>query len=219
MTANDRIRARATARARRILADFSIEIKNGRLEAELSQEELGRRAGMSGDKVWQVEHQRLRSLSIHDACLLGAVIGLDLSCRTYPSGSPVRDAAQAKRLARLLGHIGKPLVFVTDAPLPNREGIRERRAWDAVISGAGKRTAVELESRLTDIQAVTRRHNDKRRDDPVDHFLLVVANTRHNRRTMSEFAPLLAHLPRLRTATVIRLFALGKHPPTGWILF
>ncbi|MEO6349652.1 MAG: hypothetical protein ABIP53_03285 [Candidatus Limnocylindrales bacterium] len=69
------------------------------------------------------------------------------------------------------------------------------------------------------MQATTRRHNEKRRDDPIDHFLLVVADTRHNRRVMAEFASLLGDLPRLRTATVLQLLQDGKHPPTGWILF
>jgi transcriptional regulator with XRE-family HTH domain len=217
MTANDRVRARGAARARRILADFAAETRHARVQAGLSQEEVGRRAGLSGDKVWRVEHELLPTLSINDACRIAAVTGLDFAGRTYSSGVPIRDVAQAPRLVRLLSNVGHPLRFATDAALPAREGIPERRAWDALILGSGERTAVELESRLTDIQATTRRHNEKRRDDPVDHFLLVVANTRHNRRVMAEFASLLAGLPQLRTATVLRLLAQGKHPPTGWI--
>ncbi len=109
---------------------------------------------------------------------------------------------------------------MTDAPLPWRDGVPERRAWDAIISGSNERTAVEQESRLTDIQATTRRHNEKRRDDPVDHFLMVVADTRHNRRVMAEFAPLLgAGLPKLRAAKVLNTLSQGQHPQTGWMFF
>ena len=66
------------------------------------------------------------------------------------------------------------------------------------------------------MQATTRRHNLKRVDDRVDHFLLVVADTRHNRLVMREFASLLGDLPHLRTADVLSCLRAGKRPPTGW---
>ena len=165
-----------------------------------------------------MEHEKLPSLSIADACELSALLGLDFVCRLYPSGVPIRDASQAARLMKLLSHVASPLRYRTDAPLPPREGVPEKRAWDALVTDVGERTAIEYESRMTDVQATTRRHNEKRRDDPVDHFLLVLASTRHNRQVMGQFAPLMADLPRLRTASVLRDLELGKHPPTGWML-
>ncbi|MEO6349653.1 MAG: helix-turn-helix transcriptional regulator [Candidatus Limnocylindrales bacterium] len=144
MTANERLQARGAARARSILADFGSSVRHARLDTGWSQDEVGRRLRMSGDKVWQIEHERLPSLSIADACQMAAVLGLDLSCRLYPSDVPVRDAAQAPRLVKLLANVGNLLRYVTDAPLPPREGIPERRAWDALIAGAGERTGVEF---------------------------------------------------------------------------
>lgn len=126
--------------------------------------------------------------------------------------------AWAPRLVMLLSNVGRPLRYRTDVPLPRHDGAPELRAWDALVDGNGERTAIELESRLSDMQATTRRHNQKRRDDPVDHFLLVVADTRHNRRVLAEFADLLPELPRLRTANVLRTLRDGRHPPTGLIL-
>lgn len=219
MGANDRLRSRGLARARRILAELATEIREARLQAGVSQEEAGHRAGLSADKVWKVEHEELKTLSFDDACRLAAVLGLDVSVRTYPNGAPIRDAGQASRLMKLLVHVAKPLRYQTDAPLPRTDAGLELRAWDALITGSGERTAVELESRLTDLQATTRRHNLKRRDDPVDHFLMVIADTRHNRRVVAEYAALLAELPRLDSSKVIDLLAAGNHPPTGWMLF
>jgi transcriptional regulator with XRE-family HTH domain len=218
VSANDRARARGAQRARRILAELAGEIRDARLRAGLSQEELGRRLGMSGDKVWKVEHERARSLSIIDACEMAAVLGFDLAARLYPNGVPVRDAGQARRLLRVLENVGAPLRYRTDVALPAIEGRPELRAWDAMVYGRDERTGIELESRLVDVQAMTRRHNLKRRDDPVDHFLLVVADTRHNRRVLAEFADLFAGLPRLRSATVLRLLRAGQHPQNGLIL-
>jgi hypothetical protein len=103
-------------------------------------------------------------------------------------------------------------------PLPQRQDRSELRAWDAVIFGHDQRTAIELESRLTDIQATTRRHNLKRRDDAVDHFVLVIASTRHNRRVLREFAELFEGLPHMRTASALKALRAGRHPGTGYIL-
>ncbi len=217
MTATDRLRTRGAARARSILAALASELRAARLESGLSQAEAGRRAGVSADKVWKIEHERLSTLSFGDGCRLAAVLGLDLSARLFPTGVRVRDAAQSSRLMELLGHVAPPLRYRTDVGLPPREGTSELRAWDALIVGEGERTGVELESRLTDVQATTRRHNLKRRDDPVDHFLMVVADTRHNRRVMREFESLFPDLPRLRTASVLAGLRAGRHPGTGWL--
>lgn len=215
MTANERLRERGARRARRILADFAFELRDARLRVGISQEELGRRLGMSGDKVWQIEHERLPSLSLRDACELAAVLGLDLSARLYPNGAQVRDAGQARRLGNLLTDVAAPLWYRTDVALPRLEDRPELRAWDAVVYGHDQRTGVELEVRLGDVQAMTRRHNLKRRDDPVDHFLLALAETRHNRRVIAEHGDLLAGLPRLRRSAVRAALRAGTHPGTG----
>ncbi len=218
MTANERLRARGQRRARRILADLAIEFRDARVRAGVSQVELGRRLAMSGDKIWQIEHERLPSLSLRDACELAAVLGFDLTARLYPNGAPIRDAGQARRLNTLLASVTAPLSFRTDVALPALDDRPELRAWDAVVYGHAMRTGIELEVRLADVQAMTRRHNLKRRDDPVDQFLLAVAETRHNRRVLAEYGDLLAGLPRLRASAVMKLLRAGCHPPTGRIL-
>jgi hypothetical protein len=94
----------------------------------------------------------------------------------------------------------------------------EQRAWDLLITGFGTRTAVEFEARLYDIQAQVRRWLLKWRDDPVDQLLIVIADTRTNRRVIEEFADLLVDFPRLDTETVLNLLRAGRHPPTGLML-
>ncbi len=187
------------------------------MSASLSQRRLGELLGWSADKVWQLENHRLPSLGITDACEAAAILGYDFTGRLFPNGARIRDAGQAPRLMRLLENVRAPLSYRTDVPLPQTRDAPEIRAWDALISGGGERTAVELEARLGDVQATTRRHNLKRRDDPVDRFLMVIADTRHNRRVMREFAALFRDLPRLRTRDVLLDLASGRLPPTGWL--
>lgn len=219
MATQERLRSRGAARSRRILAELAAEVRHARLALGLSQEEAGRQAGLSADKVWRIENQQLDRCSIPDACVLSAVLGLDLVVRTYPNGARIRDASQAPRLVKLVAAIAAPLRYQTDSPLTRHGAVPELRAWDVLVSGSGERTGIELETRLTDIQASTRRHNQKRADDPVEHFLLVVADTRHNRAVMQEFHLLLGDLPRLATREVLDCLRAGKHPPTGWMYF
>jgi hypothetical protein len=106
----------------------------------------------------------------------------------------------------------------TEVPLPPLPDRSEHRAWDAVITGSGARTAVELEMRLTDAQAVERRVALKLRDDPPDGFVLLVADTAHNRRVLREHSHLFEQLPRLRPSALLRAIEAGRHPPSGLVV-
>jgi hypothetical protein len=149
---------------------------------------------------------------------VAAVLGLDVFVRVYPSEVPLRDAAQAKYLKTLLSNVMPPLRYRIEVPLPRIDERPEYRAWDAVIWGRDQRTAIELETRLYDIQAQVRAFRLKLRDDPPEHFLLVVADTRTNRRVVADFPELLADFPRQRTASVLATLRRGEHPPTGLVL-
>jgi hypothetical protein len=72
--------------------------------------------------------------------------------------------------------------------------------------------------RLRDVQALLRRIALKRRDDPTQGFLLLIADTRGNRRILAEFAALFVDLPRLRPTIVRAALAAGHHPGTGIVL-
>jgi len=146
---------------------------------------------------------------------IAAVLGLDIVVKTYPAGRPIRDAGHAKRLAALVGTIRAPLRARLEVPLPRTEERPEYRAWDAVVWGNGQRTAIELETRLYDVQAQLRAINLKRRDDPPDRFLLVLADTRTNRRIVADYPELFAELPRVRKARVVAALGAGVHPPSG----
>lgn len=68
-------------------------------------------------------------------------------------------------------------------------GPPDLRAWDAVIAAANWRKPVEAETRLGDFQALERRVTLKQRDGHMEHVLLLVADTRHNRIALRSVAP------------------------------
>ena len=219
MASVDRALARGTRRGERALVEFGDLVREARIGAGLSQAALGKAVGMSGAQISRIQRGKLPSLSVVDASRIASVLGMDLRLAAYPAGDPLRDAAHAERVRRLLQHVRSPLRYRVDEPLPRRpDQPTELRAWDAVVYGHGRRTGVEVEMRVRDVQALIRRNAMKRRDDPMDGFLLILADTHNNRRVLRENLSLFPDLPRLRRNRVLASLMAGEHPPSGIIM-
>lgn len=113
--------------------------------------------------------------------VVASILGLDLPLRTFPSGDPVRDQAQLALLSKFRAVLPASVTWRTEVPI-RREG--DLRAWDAVVGGNGWRLPIDAESRLRDVQALSRRESLKRRDDGSPVTVLLVAATRHNRQIL-----------------------------------
>lgn len=194
------------------------EFRDKRMELGLSQQRVADAARMARSTYSRVERGKRPSLTLLAATRVAAVLGLELAIKCYPGGDPIRDAASAAKIKIVCGKIGPPLRWQTEVALPQHGQWREQRRWDLVLTGHGKRTAMEFEQRLQDVQAQHGRWNLKRRDDQIDSFVLAVADTHANRTVLRLYADLFADLPRLRTATVLAMLRAGEHPPTGLIL-
>jgi transcriptional regulator with XRE-family HTH domain len=214
----DRPFDRGTRRGLQAVRRLAEEYREQRWSLGLSQDSVAGAAHTSRSRISRIEGGKIHGLSILEASRIATVLGLDLSARVFPGGSPLRDSAHAERLRRVLDHARAPLSYRTEVPLAATTGQPEQRAWDAMIRGTGLRTAVELEMRLRDGQAAERRINLKRRDDPTDRFLLLVADTRTNRRVLAEHPDLFLELERVRLPVVIRALEAGEHPPTGLVM-
>jgi transcriptional regulator with XRE-family HTH domain len=141
-----------TRRASRSLVSLGDEFRNRRVSIGISQQIVADAARVSRSSYVLIEQGRMSSLSIAAASRVAAVLGLELAVRAYPGPSPLREVAHAKRLARVLEHVSHPLSYRTEVALPQLPGRIEQRAWDALISGVGRRTGVEMEMRIRDAQ-------------------------------------------------------------------
>jgi transcriptional regulator with XRE-family HTH domain len=207
-----------TRRAERQVGEIGDELRERRLALGQSQEHVAGASHLSRGRYRLIELGRATNLTIVELNRIAAILGLDPFIRIYPGGPPVRDAGQASRLSTFLADVRQPLAFRVEVSLPWAEGRSEQRAWDAVLFGSGRRTAIELEMRLRDVQALRRRIDLKRRDDPTEGFLLLIFGSRANRRLLEEFAALFEDLPRLRRKAVRDRLIAGAHPPSGILL-
>jgi transcriptional regulator with XRE-family HTH domain len=167
-----------------MLTELGREIREARLAAGLTQVQVGVACALAASYISRIERGAATGVALYHLARILSVVGLDLTARAYPAGSPVRDAGHAALLERLRARLSPSLEWRTEVPLP-RPG--DQRAWDARISGPGFRCGVEAEMRPRDLQALDRRLSLKKRDGDVDHVVLLLADTRANRALMREF--------------------------------
>lgn len=169
------------ATRQRWLSSIGDEFREARVSAGLSQNAVGQRIGRSHAQVSRIERGVVPEVSFQTLAVIASALGLDLPLRSFPSGDPLRDAGQLAVLARFRAAVSPRVRHRTEVPL----GIPgDRRAWDEVMLGRDWSMPVEAESRVRDTQALRRRLALKCRDARVDRVLLVVADTRHNRRAV-----------------------------------
>ncbi len=181
MSGHERSDDRARRVARLIVMDLGREIREARLDRNLSQRSVSGAVGKSVSAWSRLERGQSPFLPLTDFVRAAAAVGLDLRVRAYPGGDALRDRAHLALLERLRVRLGEEILWQTEVPLPN---VRDRRAWDALIRMPPVRIGVEAETRARDSQALQRRLVLKRRDGGVDHLILLLSDTRHNRAFM-----------------------------------
>jgi hypothetical protein len=168
--------------------------------------------------VSRIEEGKLVALTIAQAIVVADAVGLDVSVKAYPGRRPTRYAGHTRKMTAFLAHVARPVRFATEVALPPREAARERRAWDAMLFAPDGDTGVELEMRLYDMQAQTRRLFLKWRDSGVERLLLLVDDSRTNRHALALFPEYLNGLPRIRTAMLYAALERGERPPSAYAL-
>lgn len=147
----------------------------------MSIREASKATGISPSAWSRLELGRLQDITVARLAIAADTVGMQLGLKLYPGGDAVRDAAHLTLLERLRGRLHPALRWRTEVPLP---GDRDLRAWDAVVAEPGKWIPVEAETRLTDVQALERRIHLKMRDGGADRVILLVAESRTNRRAL-----------------------------------
>ena len=188
MAPKERAVDRGSRIARLLLAQLGREIRDARLAAGLTQVQVALACGLAASYISRIERGGAPGVSLRHLARILSVVGLDLTARAYPAGSPLRDAAHIALLGRLRARVAPSLTWRTEVPLPNAG---DPRAWDAMITGPRLRMGVEAETRPRDLQALDRRLSLKQRDGGVDHVVLLLADTRANRAFRREFGDVL----------------------------
>jgi transcriptional regulator with XRE-family HTH domain len=216
MSTRDRRLDRAIALADEISKAARTEFRFARIAGGLSRAEAGGGVGISPSQVDRFERGHLQHIRIDQLCRLSLAVGLVPKVRFYPDADPVRDIAQIRLLGRLQVRLAKEIRWRTEVPLV---GVTDARAWDAVGDGHGCVDAFEAETRLADLQAAERRVLRKFRDDPtVHHVVLVIADTRANRKVLALARDALRGTFPLDTRATLTNLSAGRCPGANAIV-
>jgi transcriptional regulator with XRE-family HTH domain len=191
------------------------QLRQARIAANLSLRSVARELRWTHERYARFEGGRLARVSLADLTAVGAVLGFDLSAALHPSGEAIRDAGQQALAARFRAILSPRWRVTAEVLLPNPG---DRRSWDLLLRLAAQLVGAELETRIRDVQWLTRRMRERERDGGVDHVLLVLSASAHNRRVLPELLEALG--PEFATSprAVLRALRDGRPIPGSAVI-
>ena len=208
MATRDSAAARGIRRSRLLRDRMADAIGVARRGAGLSLREVARQVGVSADTIRRLELGDRTALTIDLVERTAEVLGLELAASLYPAGDPVRDRGQLALLARLRARIPAGVPWRVEVPVPIPGDLR---SGDAMVTVDAGDVLIEAETHLGDLQAIERKGAAKARDLGAVRFVLLVADTRHNRHVIREHPELRQRFP-IDTRTCLSRLAKGLDP-------
>ncbi len=206
-------RTRATDDGRRLWQRLSLEIgdqlRTGRHIRGVTEKALGASIGVSQSEVSRRELGRAKSMSGAQLAVHAAAVGLKLSVKLWPIGGGVRDSGQARYIAAFVARVGRFWRVALEAPIPIAGDLR---AVDVLLVAGGIRVAVEVITRLADLQAQIRTAQLKARDINATRLILVIAGTHANRNALLAVRPALVASFELDSRRLLRDLGAGRDP-------
>jgi len=175
----------------------------------LTQKQVATALGISQSDVSRRERGRAPRLTGQALARHAAAVGLKPSIKLWPVGGGVRDEAQARYVARFLARVGAAWKVLLEAPIPIAG---DRRAVDILLIAGRTRIAVEVITRLADLQAQVRAAQLKARDIGATRLVMVVAGTHANRDALRAVRSTLVSSFELDARRVLNELAAGRDP-------
>ena len=188
---------RGISRSQYLLRRSGEELRRLRIAAGLSTRQLAGMVGISHTQLRRIEAGLAPHIDLELLARIASVLGAELSLGVHPVGPPVRDKAHLALLQRFAARLGPGITWRAEVPIPLPGDLRSA---DGVAAGSAFDAIVEAETHLADVQATERRLRAKQRDLGTSRAILLVADTRHDRRVI-------AGVPELR-----RQFPVGTRP-------
>jgi transcriptional regulator with XRE-family HTH domain len=208
---------RSTWLIERDLAEVGADLRDARLRAGLTLREVGDAIDLAPSAVLRVERGRLPGPRPAKLVAHAAAVGMRARIRVFPDGEPIRDAAQVAMIQAFRRRLTAGLRLRLEVPATDDPA--DRRAFDALLALPGGGCALEFVTRLTDCRAQLRQLHLKMRDGAVQRMVLIVRDTRHNRRALALVADLLADTSPLRTRSAMAALTAARLPEANGIVF
>jgi len=218
MTSRERRATRATFSMRRDMRKAGDDLREARIRAGVTLEQVAVAIGVSAPTVLRTERAigpgaRPELLAAH-----ADAVGLRARLLLYPADDPIRDGAQVRLIRTFRDAIGPSLPMDLERPVIAIGGSGDRRAFDAVIRLPSGDCGVECYTRFHDCQAQLRAALVKQRDAQLGRMLIVVRGTHANRRAIAAAADLIQLNFPLGTRAVLFALRRGRDLPANGIV-
>ena len=216
MAGRTKLVSEARLRAERDVRELVAEVRNARLAAGLRQADIARAIGWSVSRVGRLERGAVSGPGVVDLAIIGAAVGLALRPRLVPAPSRLRDAGQLRYINAYTNLVApggwQPQIEAAVG------GPGDPRAFDLMMTRPGVRVAHEFITQLRDVQGQVRPILRKASDGNVTALVLVVADTRANRRAINEAGPALRTVFPLGTRATLDSMRAGQAPPAAGLV-
>jgi transcriptional regulator with XRE-family HTH domain len=183
MPPGTRVLADADRLAAWLRLDLGREMRLARHQSGATMQQVADRLGWSKSKVSRIERGRSIAVTVADVACLAAAVGLRPSLKLFPAARALRDVGQLELLAALNSRMHPSWHTRQEVPMPQPNDLR---AADQLSSIGGCTVMVEAYRRLSDFQAQCRSALLKQRDLGANRLVLLVEDTRANRRALAE---------------------------------
>ena len=183
------------------------ELRAARITAGVSQRALAGQLGWLQSRYSEFE-RGTRPTTLHDVCLVAALLGLQPSLQLHAQDEPIRDRGHSRLIERFRSRLSPGWQVLVEAPFPN---LGDLRSWDLLlILGGEHRIGVEAETRVRDQQDLVRRIRQRELHGGADQILIVLSDSAHNRRQAPGLRQALGERYATQQASVLDALASGR---------
>jgi transcriptional regulator with XRE-family HTH domain len=216
MATRETRRQRGHRRGEELLRRAISELRTARQTAGVSQGQLGAHIGSAQSEISRLEAGRFLNVPVTTLSEIASAVGMELHLSLHPIGDPIADKAQQPLISRFLGGVAVPPYRIFREALLPSPG--DRRAWDVLLRLDSSLVGVEAETRVRDVQALTRRIREREHDGGVDHVLLVLSDTAHNRWLAAQVREALGERYAKSPASVLAALRSGRPIPSSAVI-
>lgn len=160
------------------------ELRTARRMLGVSQQAVADATGRSQSDISRLERcVSLSRTTLVELAEIGAALGLELGAGFHPVGVAIRDRGQQALIGRFRACLHARVAVAAEVGFP---APGDPRTWDLVLRIRAQRVGVEAETRIRDVQALSRRLHQRHRDGGTDVVLVVLSDSRHNRLLVGE---------------------------------
>jgi hypothetical protein len=202
---------RGRRRGRAVVGRTLEDLRIARMNAGVSVRALADDLRWSASATTRFLAGQLQDVRVIQLSEMASVLGYEISLGLHPIGEPIRDKGQRALGTRFDAMLSTDWTVTDEAPLPIAGDLR---AWDKLLrlkdSSPPYLVGIDLETRVTDIQALVRRTRLRERDGGADKILIVLGDSATNRRLVNDLRASLGDAYKTPPRAILRAARSGQ---------